>query len=138
MSTNANRLDPSRYRSRNRVQDDGLSEDGTSQDVSDSSVRTQPHLLETEFLDSSFIGSDRCTLDGYLVLLGSFGRVDCDLVVGSVSVFDTEIKVLELDVDKGKNELREGGDPSRVVVSNRTRLLLGVLRYPPLHGSCAR
>lgn len=102
VSTDADGLGPSRDGLGDLVEDDGLSEDGSSEDVSDlpwdvrmetkdkmsgldgthSSVRASPHLLQIEFLDSSFVGRDGSALDTDRVLLDSLGRVDSDLVVG--------------------------------------------------------
>lgn len=103
VSTDADGLGPSRDGLGDLVENDGLSEDGSSEDVpylpwdvrmkkgrdkmsglnvTHSSVRASPHFLQTEFLDSSFVGGDGSALDTDRVLLDSLGRVDSDLVVG--------------------------------------------------------
>lgn len=104
MSTNDNGLDPSWNRPWDRVDDDWLTEDGTTEDVSNGSVWRQPHLLELKFLHSRLVGCDRGTLDGNLVLLGSLGRVDGNLIISCITVLDAQIVILEIDVQEGQDE----------------------------------
>lgn len=65
-------------------------------------VRT---LLEVEFLDSLFIGSNGGTLDADRVFLDSLGSIDGDLVVSLVTVGKAEIVVFEVNVEVWVDEL---------------------------------
>src|ERR1700710_1734997 len=55
-------------------------------------------LLEVEFLDSRLIRSDGSALNTNGVLLDRFCCVDGDLVVGLVPVLQTQIVVLEVNI----------------------------------------
>ena len=59
----------------------------------------QRTLLELKLLDSGLVGGNGCALDAYRVLLDSLGSIKSDLVVGLVSVRETEIVVLEVDIE---------------------------------------
>lgn len=87
---------PSRNESRDVADDDGFSEDGPIEDVPDGAIGTLPHLLKVEFLDSSFVGSDGCTLDAYFAFFDGFGGLDGDFVVSGISILDAEVEVLDL------------------------------------------
>ena len=73
--------------------------------VSDGAVGRQPHLLELKLLDTLLIWGDGRALDTDRVLLDSLGGIECYLVVGLVTVFQTEIVVLEVNVEVGVDEL---------------------------------
>ena len=81
VTSDNDRLLPSRNRFGYAIQDDGLTEDGTSKNVTDCSVRAPPHLLQVELLYTSLIGSDGCTFDTDAVLEDSLGRVNCHFIV---------------------------------------------------------
>jgi len=83
----------------------GLAEHDAFQDVADGAVRRSPHLLEVEFLHPVLVGRDGGALDAHAVLLDSVGRVDGDLVVGFVAVLDTQVVVLNVEVQVRNNEL---------------------------------
>ena len=57
-----------------------------------------------------FVRRDRGALDSNVVLLGRLGTLDRDFVVGGVTVRQTQIVVLDVDVDVGENKLNN--DPS--------------------------
>jgi|TARA_R110002003_G_scaffold111_1_gene9401 hypothetical protein len=73
--------------------------------VSDGAVWRQPHLLQLEFLHSLLVWGDGRALDTDRVLLDGLGGVDGDLVVGLVTVLQTEIVVLEVNVEVRVDEL---------------------------------
>ena len=75
------------------------------QDVSDGAVWRQPHLLELELLDALFIWGDCRAFYTNRVLLDSLGSIERDLVVGLVTVWQTKIVVLEVDVKVWVDEL---------------------------------
>lgn len=96
---------PAGHQARDAGNDDGLAEDGAAEVVADGAVGGQPHLLEVELLDSCLVGGDSCALHADLVLLDGFGGVDGDLVVGFVAVLETQVVVLEVDVEVLVDEL---------------------------------
>lgn len=55
---------------------------------------------------SGFVGRDGGTLDRDAVFLGRQGGVDGDLVVGLIAVRQTQVKVFQLHVNIGQDELR--------------------------------
>ena len=54
---------------------------------------------------SLLVRSDRCTLDTDVVLANSFGRVDCNLVVSLVSVWQAKIIVFAVNIQIGEDQL---------------------------------
>mmetsp|Transcript_33511 Transcript_33511/g.51484 ORF Transcript_33511/g.51484 Transcript_33511/m.51484 type:complete len:253 (+) Transcript_33511:527-1285(+) len=104
VSANDNGLGPSRHKSGDVVNDNGLSEHGSVELVSDGSVGALPHLLEAEFLDTGLIGSNGGALNADLVLLDGVGSVEGDLIVGLVSLLDAQVEVLDIDVEVGVDE----------------------------------
>ena len=65
---------------------------------------SQPHTFHT-----GLIGGDGAALDGHTVLLGGQRRVDGDLVVSLVPVWEPQVEILELDVHMGQDELETDG-----------------------------
>ena len=98
-------LGPAWHKFRDVLDNDGLSEDGAANDVSDGTVRGLPHLLETELGDTSLVRSDGSALDTDFASLDGVGGVNGDLIVGSVTVLDAEIKVLDVKVQVRVNQL---------------------------------
>jgi len=96
VSTNNNRLHPTRHKSGNVGDNDGLSEHSAVEDISNGSVRRPPHLLEVEFLDTLLVGSDGSALDTDSGFLDGLSSVDGDLVASFVTLLDTQIVVLEI------------------------------------------
>lgn len=92
---------PSRNESWNVINDDGFSEDSTVEDVSNGTVGTFPHMLEVEFLDSGFVRSDCGTFDSDLAFFDGICSIDGDLIVGCISVFDTEIEIFDIEIKEG-------------------------------------
>ena len=82
VTSDNDRLLPSRNRLGYAIQDDGLTEDGTAKNVTDCAVRAPPHLLQLEFLNTSLIRSDGRALDADAVLEDCFRRLDCDFITG--------------------------------------------------------
>lgn len=67
--------------------------------------RTQHTLLELELLNTGFIWGDGGTLDTDRVLLDGLGGINGDLVVGLITILESEIVVLEVDVEVWVDEL---------------------------------
>jgi hypothetical protein len=89
----------------NVLDENGFSEHGSVEVVSDGSVGALPHLLQFEFLNSSLIGGDGGALDSHLALLDGSGGIEGHLVIGLVSVLDTEIEVVDLEVEERMDEI---------------------------------
>lgn len=62
-------------------------------------------LLQLELLNTGLIRGDRGTLDTDTVLLNSLGGIDGDLVIGLITVLNTQIVVLEIDIEIRQNQL---------------------------------
>lgn len=61
---------------------------------------TTPHTFHT-----SLVRGDCGTLDSHTVLLGGQRRVNGDLVIGLVTVWQPKVKILELDVHVRQDKL---------------------------------
>ena len=105
MSTNDDWLGPSWYNSWDVADDNWLSEDGALKEVSNLSVWRLVHAFELELLDSGLIGGDGGALDTNTVFFDGLGSVHGDLIVGLVTLLDSEIKVHELDIKIWEDEL---------------------------------
>jgi hypothetical protein len=73
--------------------------------VANGAIGRQPHFLELELLDSLLIRRDSRALDTNRVLFDSLGSIESDLVVGLITVGQTKIVVLEINVQVWVNEL---------------------------------
>lgn len=62
-------------------------------------------MLELEFLDSSLIRGDSGTLNSYFVLFDSVSSINGDLVVGLISVFHAQVKILDVNIKEGQDQL---------------------------------
>lgn len=64
--------------------------------------------LKSSFITfhSGFVRGDGGTLDRYAVFLCSQGRIDGDLVVSLITVRKTQVKVFQLHINIGQDELR--------------------------------
>ena len=61
-------------------------------------------MFEVEFLHPGLIGGDGSAFDAYSVLLDGVGGVDGHLVVCLVPVFDTKVKIFDVDFQVGKDQ----------------------------------
>ncbi|CAI8362236.1 MAG: Uncharacterised protein [Cellulomonadaceae bacterium TMED98] len=89
MTTNNDGLIPARNKTGNIGNDDRLAENHAADDVSNGAVGAAPHLLQAKFFDPGLIGGDGGAFDADTVFFDGVGRVDGDLVVGLVALFDT-------------------------------------------------
>lgn len=55
---------------------------------------------------SGFVRGDGGTLDRYAVFLCGQGGIDGDLVVSLIAVWQTQVKVFQLHINIGQDELR--------------------------------
>ena len=99
------RLGPAGHQTRHVRADDRLTEDHAAQDVADGAVRRLPHLLQAEFLHPGLVGGDGGAFDADAVLLDGAGCVDRHLVVRGVAVLHAQVVIVELDVQKGEDQL---------------------------------
>jgi len=60
---------------------------------------------EVDTLNSGLVRGDGGTFDSDVVLLNGVGSVNCNLIVGSITVFDAQIKILDIDIQKGQDQL---------------------------------
>ena len=99
VSTYDNWLDPAWNQTRNVFDNDWLTENCSIKNVSDCSIWTLPHLSQIELLNTISIGSNCCTFDSHLVFQDSFSAVNRDLIFCLVTVCDTQVVVLLLDIN---------------------------------------
>jgi hypothetical protein len=122
--------------------DDRLAEDRPVQDVSDGPVRRRVHPFQPELLHPGLVGGDGGALDRNPVFLGGLGRFERNLIVGGVPVLDAKVKVLEVDVEVGQNQLLADllpDDPGHLVpIHLDDRVFHSDLRHERLRDQAAR
>ena len=106
VSSDNNWLSPARYKSWNVRDNNWLSEDGSVEDVSNRAIGRSPHFFEAEFFHSALVRSDSSAFDTDLCSLHGLGAVDCDLIIGGISVGYREVIVLSLNIDVWVNMLK--------------------------------
>ena len=104
MSADDDWLGPVGYKSWNILDDDGFSEDGSIKIVSNGSIGRFPHLFEFKFFYSGFVGSDGGALDSDFAFFDGYGSIKGDFVISFVSIFDSKIKVLYVEVEVGSDK----------------------------------
>ena len=85
--------------------DDGLTKDHTAQDIADRPIGGFPHLFQAKFFDAGLIGGDGGAFDGDAHLFGFFGRVDGDLIIGTIAFFHAQIVIEQVDIEIGQDQL---------------------------------
>lgn len=75
---------------------------------SDAQSSKTPSLPHPRTFHTGLVRGDGGTLDSHTVLLCGQRRVNGDLVIGLVTMWEPEVKILELDVHVGQNELARG------------------------------
>ena len=105
MSTYDDWFCPTWNTSWNVLDDDGLTENDTSNNVTDGSVGGLPHLLQIEFLDSSFVRSDGGTFNTNFAGFDGLCSVDGYLVISGITVFDAQVVVLDVEIQVREDEL---------------------------------
>lgn len=93
MSSNDDWFFPRRNESGNIFNDNRLSEHSSSNMVSNGTIRRFPHFFKLEFLNSCFIWSNGCTFNTNFALKNCFCSIEGNLVISSISVFHTKIKI---------------------------------------------
>lgn len=62
---------------------------------------------------SGFVGCDGGTLNRHVVLLSSHGRVDGDLVISLVTVRQTQVIILQLNINIVQDELKKNNNTTK-------------------------
>ena len=88
VSSDNDGLGPARNESRDVLNDDRFTENGTIENVSNSSIGRLPHLLQSKLLNTALIRGDSGALHTDLGALHSLSAVNCNLIVGFVTVLD--------------------------------------------------
>ena len=78
---------------------------GSVEDRTDGSIRAFPHFFQIVLGHTCSVWSDGSTFDCNTVFLGCHGCIDGYLIVGFVSVFQTQIVVFGFQVDVGKQQI---------------------------------
>ena len=104
VTTNHNWLRPTRNKLGNVVADDWLAEHHAIENVANGSIGRLPHLLEIELFYTRLVWRDGCALHANTVFKNCVRRIDCYLVVRCVTMFDTEVVVLKVDIKIRKDE----------------------------------
>lgn len=112
MSSNNDWLFPSRDKSWDILDDNGLSEDSSSKNISDGSVWTFPHTLKVKLLDSCLIRSNGGALDANLAFLDGLGSFKCNFIFSGIPMLDSQIKVEDVEIKERKNKLILDGFPN--------------------------
>jgi hypothetical protein len=116
MATYHNRPCPTRHQTWDVIDDDRLTEYSAIEDVSDGAIRRAPHRFKLEFFNASFIRCDSSAFNADVIFFNGIGCVDCDLVVGGVTIGDGEIVILNINVYVGEDELLFDRIPDNPVV----------------------
>ena len=105
MTRNGNGLGPVLDIRNDTVYEDGCAEYRTVKNGTDGSVGALPHFLQVILLHTGAVGGDGCALDCNAVLEGCICGIYGYTVVGCISVLQTEIVILCLQIHKRKNQL---------------------------------
>ena len=111
MSSDDDGLFPSRDEPWDILDDNRFSKHGSVENVSDGSIGAFPHFLKLELLNSGLIGGDGGAFNSDFALFDSLSSFNGDLVISSISVLHSKIKVLNLDVEERENEVVFDGLP---------------------------
>ena len=132
MAANDDRLGPARNEPRDILDDDWFAEHSATKDVSDGTIGGLPHKLEVEFLHTSLISGDRGTLDANSALFDGVGRINGDLIVSLVSVFDAQVVVADIKVQEGMDKLNVSYIRERHTLSLMSCQMIRVISSPSM------
>ena len=105
MAGNGDRLGPVLHIGHDSFYQNGRPEYGSVQNSADGAVGTLPHLFQVIFFHPGSIGGDSGALYGHAVLQRGIGRVHRNLVIRGIAVLQTQVIVLCLEIDIGKQQL---------------------------------
>ena len=88
-----------------RVDKYGRAENSSVKDSADSAVGALPHLAEVVFLNTLLVGSDSSALYRNAVFLRCVSAVKGHLILGSLAFYQTEIVILGVQINEGKEQL---------------------------------
>ena len=104
MTGDGDRLLPILHTRVNTWDSDRCTEHSTIHNTTDSTIRALPHLMKLILIHTLCIRGDGSTLYRYTIFLGSLSRVDGHLVVGLVTIRETQIIILCFQIYKRKNQ----------------------------------
>lgn len=104
MTADADGCGPVGYETRDVRNYDRFAENGSIKDVTDGTVGRFPHLFKAKFLNACFIGRDGGTFDSNAVLTDGVGSINGNLVIGFVTVFDSEVEIFDVQVEVRENK----------------------------------
>ncbi len=112
VTTDDDGLVPAWNQPRDIRDDDGLAEDHSTENVTNRSVGASPHLLEAKLFDARLIRCDGGALHANSVLLDGVSSIDRDLVIGLIPLLDSQVVVLEAEIEVRVNEAVLDGLPN--------------------------
>lgn len=105
MSANYDWPCPARNGTWNTLQNNRLTEYCSAQYIPYSTIWTLPHALQLELLHTGFIGGDSSALDANGMFEDSFSSLNGHFIIRSITVLQSEIEILDVDLKVWKNEL---------------------------------
>ena len=104
MTTNTNWCCPVRNQPWNIFTNDWLTKHSTIKNITDSSIWALPHLLKIKFFYTCFIRCNGCTFNTYTILFYCIGSINSYLVIGFITIFNTEIIIFNINIQIRKNQ----------------------------------
>ena len=104
MTCQSDRLFPAGNKRRNTLNEDRCTEDRTVHDRTDRTVRALPHLLKLILIHTLCVWSDCGTLNCNAEFNGTVGSIDCYLIVSFITMRQSQIKILCLQIHKRFND----------------------------------
>ena len=105
MTPDNDRLCPPWDESGDVLDHDGLAEDCAVELVTDGTVGALPHFFKLELLDTGLISCNGGALNADLACLDGMSSIKGDLVIGGVTVLDAQVKILDVDIEVGEDQL---------------------------------
>ena len=88
----------------NAFDNNRCTENCTVKDCTDRAVRALPHFLQIVLFHTGCIWSDCCTFDSHTVFLRCHSRINGYLVISLISVFQAQIIIFCLQINKWKKQ----------------------------------
>ena len=105
MTCQCDRLLPVLHARLNALYLDRCAENSSIQCCTDRAVRRLPHFLQIILCHAGSVRCDRCTLNSNTVLLGCLRGIDRHLIVCLITILQSEIIILCLQINKRKQKL---------------------------------
>ena len=104
MTCQRDRFFPRFYIRLNAFYNDRRPEYGSIKDRTDGSVGTLPHFFQMILFHTGCIGRDGCAFHCYSIFFGRFCSINGDLIIGLISLFQSKIIILRLQINKRKKQ----------------------------------